>query len=197
MDGADDRDRGELRKLAAAGLTALARLVFGIGRIRLRPAMARQMRRRERLRSRTGQAPSGRPVHDKHSCDCGAAVENMAHVHLHCPLYGKFRAPFALLLDEFADLANRTQGPFGLPGIAGREEALYWIHHDQPALLVDTAKQSKGEELRSAALAFYSQIQHERHVTGRSTRRPNPQPEYLVEPEHADLLAHFATPTPL
>ena len=45
----------------------------------------------------------------------------MAHVHLHCPLYGKFRAPFALLLDEFAGLANRTQGALGLPGIAGRE----------------------------------------------------------------------------
>ena len=121
----------------------------------------------------------------------------MAHVHLHCPLYAKFRAPFALLLDEFADLANRTQGPFGLPGIAGREEALHWIHHDQPAPLVDTATQSKGEELRSAALAFYSQIQHERHVTGRSTRMPNPQPEYLVEPEHAHLLAPFANPNPL
>ena len=63
--------------------------------------------------------------------------------------------------------------------------------------LVDTATQSKGEELRSAALAFYSQIQHERHVTGRSTRMPNPQPEYLVEPEHAHLLAPFANPNPL
>ena len=59
------------------------------------------------------------------------------------------------------------------------------IHHNQPAPLVDTATQSKGEELRSAAPAFYSQIQHQRHVTGRSTRIPNPQPEYLVEPEHA------------
>ena len=115
----------------------------------------------------------------------------MTHAHLHCPLYGKFRAPFALLLDEFTSLANRTQGAFGLPGIAGREEALHWIHHDQPAPLVDTATQSKGAELRSAALAFYSQIQHERHVTGRSTRMPNPQPEYLV------LLAPFANPNPL
>jgi hypothetical protein len=138
-----------------------------------------------------------RPVHDKHSCDCGAAVENMAHVHLRCPLYGKFRAPFALLLDEFTSLANRTQGAFGLPGIAGREEALHWIHHDQPAPLVDLATQTKGDELRSAALAFYSQVQHERHVTGRSTRMPNPQPEYLVEPEHAHLLAPFANPNPL
>ena len=84
-----------------------------------------------------------------------------------------------------------------LPGIAGREAALHWIHHNQPAPLVDTATQSKGEGLRSAALAFYSQIQHERHVTGRSTRMPNPQPEYLVEPEHAHLLAPFASPNPL
>ena len=63
--------------------------------------------------------------------------------------------------------------------------------------LVDLATQTKGDELRSAALAFYSQVQHERHVTGRSTRMPNPQPEYLVEPEHAHLLATFANPNPL
>ena len=59
-----------------------------------------------------------------------------------------------LELDEFADLASRSQGAFSLPGIAGREAALHWIHHDQPAPLVDTATQSKGEGLRSAALAF-------------------------------------------
>ena len=62
---------------------------------------------------------------------------------------------------------------------------------------MDAATQSQGEELRSAALAFYSQIQYERHVTGRSTRMPDPQPEYLVEPEHAHLLASFANPNPL
>ena len=91
----------------------------------------------------------------------------------------------------------KTTRPLGLPGIAGREAALHWIHHNQPAPLVDTATQSKGGELRSAALALYSQIQHERHVTGRSTRMPDPQPEYLVEPEHAHLLAPFANPNPL
>ena len=58
------------------------------------------------------------------------------------------------------------------------------------------AKLVNRDTLRSAALAFYSQIQHERHVTGRSTRMPDPQPEYLVEPEHAHLLAPFANPNP-
>ena len=29
------------------------------------------------------------------------------------------------------------------------------------------------------------------------TRMPNPQPEYLMEPEHAHLLAPFANPNPL
>ena len=88
-----------------------------------------------------------RPVHDKHACDCGAATENTAHVFLRCPLYSQFRAPFALLLDRFLDLANRTQGEVGLPGLAGREGALHWIHHDQP-LLLDPWTQTQGQQLR-------------------------------------------------
>ena len=90
-----------------------------------------------------------------------------------------------------------TNSPRVFRWCPARRAALHWIHHNQPAPLVDTATQSKGEGLRSAALAFYSQIQHERHVTGRSTRMPDPQPEYLVEPEHAHLLAPFANPNPL
>ena len=116
-------------------------------------------------------------------------------MHLHCPLYANFRQPFSALLDSFATQVNATNPENGQ--IRSREEALHWIHHDQPAPLVDLATQTKGDELRSAALAFYSQVQHERHVTGRSTRMPNPQPEYLVGPEHAHLLASFANPNPL
>ena len=135
-----------------------------------------------------------RPVHDKHACDCGAATENTAHVFLRCPLYSQFRAPFALLLDRFLALANRTQGEAGLPGLAGRGGALHWIHHDQP-LLVDPWAQMQGQQLRAAALAMYSQIQHARRVAGHSTEMPPvPLPEYLIEPEDAQLLVPFTNP---
>ena len=134
-----------------------------------------------------------RPVHDRHTCGCGEATENVAHVHLHCPLYSQIRAPFALLLDRFLALANRTQGEAGLPGLAGRGGALHWIHHDQP-LLVDPWAQMQGQQLRAAALAMYSQIQHARCVTGHSTEMPDPLPEYLIEPEDAHLLVPLTNP---
>ena len=39
-----------------------------------------------------------RSVHDRHSCACGAPVEDTQHVHLHCPLYANIRQPFFALL---------------------------------------------------------------------------------------------------
>ena len=90
-------------------------------------------------------------------------------------------------------LANRTQNEVGLPGIVGRNGALHWIHHDQP-LLVDPWAQMQGQQLRAAALAMYSQIQHARRVAGHSTEMPDPLPEYLIEPEDAHLLVPFSNP---
>ena len=56
----------------------------------------------------------------------------------------------------------------------------------------------QGQQLRAAALALHSQIQHERHITGRSAMAPHTQPEYMVEPEHVHLLlaAPLTNPSP-
>ena len=135
-----------------------------------------------------------RSVHDRHSCACGAPVEDTQHVHLHCPLYANFRQPFFALLDSFTARVNATNPENG--HIRSREEALHWIHHDSPLVLAFynnplVLSEQDGDALRHAALIFHSRVQQQRYSTGNAFRAQQQQVEYLVEAEHAHLLAPF------
>ena len=48
-----------------------------------------------------------------------------------------------------------------------------------------------GDALRHAALIFHSRVQQQRYSTGNAFRAQQQQVEYLVEAEHAHLLAPF------
>ena len=135
-----------------------------------------------------------RSIHDRHSCACGAPVEDTQHVHLHCPLYANFRQPFFALLDSFTARVNATNPENGQ--IRSREEALHWIHHDSPLVLAFynnplVLSEQDGDALRHAALIFHSRVQQQRYSTGNAFRAQQQQVEYLVEAEHAHLLAPF------
>ena len=115
-------------------------------------------------------------------------------MHLHCPLYANFRQPFSALLDSFATRVNATNPENGQ--IRSREEALHWIHHDSPLVLAFynnplVLSEQDGDALRHAALIFHSRVQQQRYSTGNAFRAQQQQVEYLVEAEHAQLLAPF------
>ena len=144
-----------------------------------------------------------RSVHDRHSCVCGAPVEDTQHVHLPCPLYANSRQPFFALLDSFSARVNATNPENGQ--IRSREEALHWIHHDTPLVLAFhnnplVLSEQDGNALRHAALVFHSRVQQQRYNTGNALyafRAQQQQVEYLVEAEHAHLLAPFTAPRAL
>ena len=115
-------------------------------------------------------------------------------MHLHCPLYANFRQPFFALLDSFTARVNATNPENGQ--IRSREEALHWIHHDSPLVLAFynnplVLSEQDGDALRHAALIFHSRVQQQRYSTGNAFRAQQQQVEYLVEAEHAHLLAPF------
>ena len=98
------------------------------------------------------------------------------------------------LLDSFATRVNATNPENGQ--IRSREEALHWIHHDSPLVLAFynnplVLSEQDGDALRHAALVFHSRVQQQRYNTGNAFRAQQQQVEYLVEAEHAHLLAPF------
>ena len=78
-------------------------------------------------------------------------------------------------------------------------EALRWIHHDSPLVLAFynnplVLSEQDGNALRHAALVFHSRVQQQRYSTGNTFRTQQQQVEYLVDAEHAHLLAPFTAP---
>ena len=121
-------------------------------------------------------------------------------MHLHCPLYANIRQPFFALLDSFSARVNATNPEGGQ--IRSREEALRWIHHDPPLVLGFynnplVLSEQDGDALRHAALVFHSRVQQQRYSTGNTFRTQQQQVEYLVDAEHAHLLAPFTAPVTL
>ena len=59
--------------------------------------------------------------------------------------------------------------------------------HSNPLVL----SEQDGDALRHAALVFHSRVQQQRYSTGNTFRTQQQQVEYLVDAEHAHLLAPF------
>ena len=96
-----------------------------------------------------------------------------------------FRNPLSLFANKWIR-AVAALPPWEAPVTPIRTPAdvMHWVHHDTPLvhspLLVDMSQQ-----MRQAALAFHSQVLHERYITGRSSHAPHDDPEYLVPLDQA------------
>ena len=101
-------------------------------------------------------------------------------------------------MDRWIHRVRETQPP-GLRarrwGIHTHEEAWHWIHHDTPLVVDPEVSGYEGQQLRHAALAFHSQVQQERYVTGRMRREEASEPEYMVDLDHVNALAPAAAGT--
>ena len=114
-------------------------------------------------------------AHDRHMCDCGEAVESTRHIHLECALYLDFRRALFEAIDAWLEKVRDTESSTTGWERMNRAEALQWVHHNSP-LVTDPLTAAAGEQVRHAALAFYSQVQQERYATGRSHRLPEAEP---------------------
>ena len=124
--------------------------------------------------------------------ECGEAVETADHVYLECSLYRDFRAKMAPFVTRW------TQAVAALPPgwkptrpIRDLRDVMHWVHHNTP-IVNDPLLDQMAQETRQAALAFHSGILHERYVTGRSSRAPHNEPDFLVAQDTTNLL--HATP---
>ena len=83
-------------------------------------------------------------------------------------------------------LAYRRPTGGGSP-VRDLREVMHWVHHNTP-LVNDPLLAQMAQETRQAALAFHSGILHERYVTGRTSRAPHNEPDFLVPQESTHLL---------
>ena len=128
----------------------------------------------------------------QHMCECGEAVETADHVYLECSLCRDFRAKMAPFVTRWTQaVAALPPGQAPTRPIRDLRDVMHWVHHDTP-LVNDPLLGHLAQETRQAALAFHSGILHERYVTGRTSRAPHNEPDFLVAQDTTDLL--HATP---
>ena len=96
-------------------------------------------------------------------CACGAAVENMQHVHLDCELFLELRRPLLKAMDSWLERARETEHGSGFWGRADRAAALHWVHYNEP-LVMDTGTACQGDKVRQAALESHSQVHQMRYM---------------------------------
>ena len=128
----------------------------------------------------------------QYMCECGAAVESMAHIYLDCPLYCNFRDPLSLYTEEWIrgiEALPSYHQP--APPIRTLEDALHWVHHNTPLVDGPPGQEEANQKMRQAALAFHSKVLHERYITGKSSRAPHNEAEFLVvsDEQHTHTLS--------
>ena len=123
----------------------------------------------------------------------GESVESAAHIYLNCKLYRDFRNPLSLFADKWIR-AVAALPPWEAPvtPIRTLADVMHWVHHATP-LVHSALLGNMNLQMRQKALAFHSQVLHERYVTGRSSLAPHDDPEYLVPLAQPHLLNDTTT----